>query len=35
MLREQMKSRRLIDPIQEGKQIISENPQVYIGQNAF
>ena len=32
---EQRKSRRFYDPIQEGKLIICEKPQVYIGQNAF
>ena len=30
---EQRKPRRLYDPIQEGKQIICEKPQIYIGQN--
>eukprot|EP00493_Phyllostaurus_siculus_P023167 UN23502 len=31
----QRKPRRLYDPIQEGKQIICEKPQVYFGQNTF
>ena len=32
---EQRQARRLYDPIQEGKQIICETPQDYVGQNAF